>query len=470
MDIFTSSITSQTFKLSSFDAIVSHTNSSFVAFYRNDHHDQSKFMPVDMMRESFYRTLVHFPIMVGDLVQRDDGGLEVAVDQHDLNMPDYCESTVDDMHFKDVEATNFNPEFWPKGLIPWESVAIKDKKSGRIKLLQVHIVRFKDNSGLALAFNYVHAIGDAVYCRVWGNVWATEMRALEAGQPVAEIPLLFDRSIVQKCLPLERTPLDNTTKAFLTTPNAEAEAFARLPPHERHVLILDKINRDDMRRQSLFKFRAKELGELVQEVNEFVPDGVHLSTSDVMITVIAKTLAQAHRAITEASGIDTSDRGQSVHKIDFPCNVRRHLSVPDNYMGNVLYQILTYNTVEQVESPTTPQSIAEIAVKIRAGIKAVKAPLIAELFETLEADPTRFTRPLMAANIFQQTMSITNQRHASTFSVDFGYGVPEFAIVSPAIQLQMMCMLFAKPKWNDTYVTLAERSDVLELVCGNKAW
>ncbi|KAJ1937038.1 hypothetical protein FBU59_004870, partial [Linderina macrospora] len=373
--------------------------------------------------------------MVGDLVQRDDGGLEVAVDQHDLNMPDYCESTADDIHFKDIETTNYNPEFWPKGLVPCGPISVRDERSGRIKLLQVHIVRFKDNSGLALVANIAHAIGDGICYGALGETWANEMRALEAGQPAAEIPLLFDRSIVQKSLPTERAPLDNTTLALYTQPNPEAEAFARLPPHERHALILGKIGQDTKRQHSLFRIRTRELDDLVQQTNEFVPDGVHLSVSDVLVTVIAKTLAQVHKGIAVASGTDTIERRQGMHKIDFPCNVRRHLGIPDNYTGNVIYQILTYNTIEQAESPTTPQSVAEIAVKIRAGVKAAKAPLIAELFDTLEADPTRFTRTMMATNMFQQTVSITNQSKGPVIRTNFGYGKPKFVIMSPPFQM-----------------------------------
>ncbi|KAJ1939648.1 hypothetical protein FBU59_004051 [Linderina macrospora] len=443
MDTFTSSVTSQTFTLTSFDAIVSHINCSFVAFYRNDHDDQSRFMPADVMQESFYRALVQFPIMAGDLVQRDDGGLEVTVDQHNLNMPNYCESTADDMHFKDIKATNYSPEFWPKGL---------------------------ENSGIALAINISHAIGDAVCYNALADVWANEMCALEAGRIAAEISFLFDRSIVQKCLPAERTPLDSTTLALYTQPNPEAEAFARLPPHERHALVLDKIGRGTVRQHSLFRFRTKELDDLVQQTKEFVPDGIHLSVSDVLVTVIAKTLAQAHKGIAVASGTDTIERRQGMHKIDFPCNVRPHLGIPGNYTGNMLYQILTYNTIEQAESPTSSQSVAEIAVKIRAGLKAAKAPLISELFDTLEADPTRFTRTMMATNMFQQTVSITNHCKGPVFTSDFGYGKPEFMIMSPPFQMGAICLMLAKPQCKDMYVTLTETPAILKQICANKAW
>ncbi|KAJ1949097.1 hypothetical protein EC988_004907 [Linderina pennispora] len=468
MTIFTSPIRSETYKLNSFDAIVSHINALFVVFYRNNHHDPPSFMPAEAMQDSFYRTLSRFPILAGDMIQRGDGGLEIVVDQDNLNMPEYHDSTLEDMHFDDFQSTSFDPRFWPKGLVNVGPVALKDRQSGRIKLLHVNIMRFKDNSGLALFINFAHAIGDAVMYKAFGDVWTEEMRAMETGEPAAQIPLLFDRAVVQDSLPSERTPLDDTTKALLTQPNSEAEKFARLQPHERHSLILERMRQNSGRQNSLFRIRTEQFGGLVQKVNRCASSGLRLSTNDIVVTLIAKTLAQAYGAVAATSG--PGHNRQGLLKIDFPCDVRQRLGVPSNYMGNMLLQILTTSPIEQAQSPMTPQSVAEIATKVRTALDAARAPLIAEVYDTLEADPTRFTRPMMATNMFQQIVSITNQWGAPPFIHDFGYGLPEFVTTAPPFQDAAICILRARPQTDDMFVTLTEKPSVLEHVRANKAW
>ncbi|ORX65557.1 hypothetical protein DL89DRAFT_310771 [Linderina pennispora] len=139
-------------------------------------------------------------------------------------------------------------------------------------------------------------------------------------------------------------------------------------------------------------------------------------------------------------------------------------------MGNVLYQILTYNSIEQAESPITPKSIAEMAIKSRAALGAATAPLIAQLYDTLEADPTRFTHPLIVDNMFKNTVTISNQSRVPLYTPDFGHWMPEFVTLSPEFQLGVICIIPVHPPSNDLHVAFAESEAVLGHVCMNKAW
>ncbi|ORX67435.1 hypothetical protein DL89DRAFT_259318 [Linderina pennispora] len=239
---FANTVKSQTFRLTSFDAIVSHINTSFVAFYKNNTSDGEDFASDDIITAAFYKALVHFPIMAGELVQRNDGRFEIVVDKPKLNMPNYRMSITDDVHFGPVQSAKFSPPAWPKGLATAGAIAVANPQSNQLHLMHAHVVRFKENSGAAFFVNITHVVGDASCCRAFVQVWANYMRELKIGRAAVKLPLLFGRAVFQKCIPSERMPLDDMAHAFLTQPNPKAEKFARLSSNDCSMLVLKRYN------------------------------------------------------------------------------------------------------------------------------------------------------------------------------------------------------------------------------------
>ncbi|KAJ1956801.1 alpha 1,2 mannosyltransferase, partial [Linderina pennispora] len=111
-----------------------------------------------------------------------------------------------------------------------------------------------------------------------------------------------------------------------------------------------------------------------------------------------------------------------------------------------------------------------MAVKSRTALDAATAPLIAQLYGTLEADPTRSTRPLIVDNMLKNAVTISNQSRAPLYTPDFGHGMPEFVTLSPKFQLGVICIMPVHPPSNNLYVAFAKSGAVLGHVCMNKAW
>ncbi|ORX72405.1 hypothetical protein DL89DRAFT_256035 [Linderina pennispora] len=208
------------------------------------------------------------------------------------------------MHFDDFYSSNFDPQVWPEGLVNVRLVVLRDRQSGRIKLLHINIMHFKDNSSLILFINFTHAVGNLVFYRTFSKAWAEEMHAMETGELTAKTPFLFDCAVMQQSLPTEHIPLSSMKKVFLTQPNSEAEKLTCLQPHECHLLILEKMCQNDRCQHSLFRIRMEKFNEFSQKVNCFAPSGMHFSANNILVSLIAKIYAQAYKAVTATSELD----------------------------------------------------------------------------------------------------------------------------------------------------------------------
>ncbi|KAJ1956802.1 hypothetical protein EC988_001160 [Linderina pennispora] len=161
---FANTVKSQTFRLISFDAIVLHINTSFVAFYKNSTSNGEDFASDDIITAAFYRALVQIPIMAGELVQRNDGRVEIVVNKAKLNMPNYRMSIADNVHFDSIQSAKINPSAWPKGLATAGAIAVANPQSNQLHLMHTRVLRFKENSGIAFVVNIAHVVSDASWC------------------------------------------------------------------------------------------------------------------------------------------------------------------------------------------------------------------------------------------------------------------------------------------------------------------
>ncbi|KAJ2473083.1 hypothetical protein GGI02_001134, partial [Coemansia sp. RSA 2322] len=117
MDYFSRNIESQTFELSVVDTMSSFSNIPFIFHYENTaSHDRGSFMTAYTMRESFYRTLLEFPILAGHLQMSSNGRASVVVDRYNINYPQFCESECD-THFDQLKEAHFNWSLFPKDLV-----------------------------------------------------------------------------------------------------------------------------------------------------------------------------------------------------------------------------------------------------------------------------------------------------------------------------------------------------------------
>ncbi|ORX72942.1 hypothetical protein DL89DRAFT_290736 [Linderina pennispora] len=225
MEEFRQTVESQVVSLSALDSYASVINTQVILFYENESATPD-FMPAHQLKEGFYKTLKQFPTLAGYFRQKPDNGLEIVIDKDDLNLPEYREST-SDIHFDSLD-----------GLMSAGVVPIPSSSSDRIKLANVHIVRLKDNSGVAMFISIIHAIGDGTGFYVFWMAWLS-----------------------------------------LNTRNK----------------LMDRVITGAGWQGSLYKINRAKLDSLRTEVSKHIPDGERISNNDVLSALIAKTLAQSEQ-------------------------------------------------------------------------------------------------------------------------------------------------------------------------------
>ncbi|KAJ2740763.1 hypothetical protein GGI20_005629, partial [Coemansia sp. BCRC 34301] len=117
MEYFTANVEPQTIELAVLDTLSSFSNIPFIYHFENTAPDnRDAFMPTDVLRVAFYKTLLEFPILAGHLHMSSDGRASVVVERNNLNLPEYRESTCD-IHFDQLKAASYNWDLFPKGLV-----------------------------------------------------------------------------------------------------------------------------------------------------------------------------------------------------------------------------------------------------------------------------------------------------------------------------------------------------------------
>ncbi|KAJ2844419.1 hypothetical protein GGI22_006883, partial [Coemansia erecta] len=237
MDNFAASVTNRTFQLHPVDTQAAFLNIPYHFFHPNSH-GNDEFMPSGKLRDSFYRALVHFPILAGNVGTDKHGQTCINVDRNNLNMPEYVEST-SDVHFDTMRESKFHWTSWPNGLTTVGAIT-RANAEGIIKLLNVHIVRMKDNSGIVIFVNMPHYAGDGTCLFAFVELWGKMCKdPTESG---LELAVTFDRDIIAKSLAsaeVEKKPLNKEMVRVYTGFNPIADLLAWLSPGIR-AWILDK--------------------------------------------------------------------------------------------------------------------------------------------------------------------------------------------------------------------------------------
>ncbi|KAJ1958597.1 hypothetical protein EC988_000212 [Linderina pennispora] len=470
MEEFRQTVESRVVSLSALDSYASVINTQVILFYKNESVTPD-FMPAHQLEEGFYKTLKQFPTLAGYLRQKPDNGLEIVIDKDDLNLPEYREST-SDIRFDSLDVAKFNPSVWPEGLMSAGVVPVPSGSSDRIKLANVHIVRLKDNSGVAMFISVIHAIGDGTGFYVFVNRWAEETRCLHSGEAVSVANYCMDRSAIQANLPDTRKPLNAATKLTFTEPFRMAEWMAWLSLNTRNKLM-DRVITGAGWQGSLYKINRAKLDSLCTEVSKHIPDGERISNNDVLSALIAKTLAQSEQsAATHLSGAMSWLLGkQNMQKVSIACDSRMRLGISHlNYVGNAQFLPAFSVPIEQSESPTTPGSLAEIARLVREVVNSADAEHIASYFDTLYNEPSSYTRPFIASTLFKSTVTITSQSRFGLYSADFGRGAPAFATTRPNRVAEAVSILPDRPPSKDLYVSFTNTAQMLELIRNNRFW
>ncbi|KAJ2822980.1 hypothetical protein FBU31_004427, partial [Coemansia sp. 'formosensis'] len=292
MDKLLRGIQSQTIDLCTLDLMTSLINMPFYFYYGNNG-TGSKFMPTELLRESFHTTLLDFPALVGRLEVDGSQHAKIVVDKDNLNLPEFLVSQ-SSVHFRDLQASKFSWDALPDGVATVGAITTANS-NGEIKAANVHVVRLRDNSGVILFVSVAHYVFDGTgYCEFL-NRWAELCRWMCSDNAVSEPPAYYcsyERSTLFDSLPEDRKALDEPTMEMFSATGSLAKWLAWLSPTTRSRLLGAALSLRSMEGH-IFHISASRLAWLRASVREYISSDERLSDNDIVTALLTMTVAQS---------------------------------------------------------------------------------------------------------------------------------------------------------------------------------
>ncbi|KAJ2477571.1 hypothetical protein IWW56_004253 [Coemansia sp. RSA 2131] len=486
MDKFVSTVENQEIPLHPLDTQAAFLNVPYHFFYPNTNQSDS-FMPNNVLRDSFYRALMRFPILAGYLRSEGTGKTTVVVDRGDLNMPEYAESN-SDILFSELQEAKFHHSSWPKGLSTTGPITIAGS-DGRIKLMNVHIVRLKDNTGVVIFVSMPHYVVDGTgffsFVELWGKLCMAERIADSTlMQQAAEMQFVFDRDLISRSLPAKRKPLNAETVDVYTGFSPLAEWLAWLSPTTRGN-ILSKAKFSSNVVSHTFRVSQESLESLRNNICAHIDEPeLQVATTHVLAALVSKMVAQAHlkcrEQSTQSSGVlsilmsllsSAIFGAETSQSLNLLADVRHGLGIADQgYMGNGLIPHNTQCALSVLETPTDAKSLAAATAIVSKIYGNADGPLVASFVDMLLARPSCFTRPMVYLARHPRSLVITNETGFKLYKADFGDGLPEWVCTIPSFVANFIGFLPSPPSSTDIVVNITLKEPVMKHILNNEFW
>ncbi|KAJ2733360.1 hypothetical protein IW152_003098 [Coemansia sp. BCRC 34962] len=482
IDVFLSGLKSQTIDLCTVDTISSFANIPYYYYYANDA-DKPNFMPTELLQESLFATLAEFPILVGHLIMTDSGRAKVVVDKDSLNAPELLESQ-SDIHFRDLQAAKFAWSALPDGVATVGSMTTADA-GGKIKFVNIHVVRLRENSGVVIFVNVPHYVVDGVgYCE-FINRWAEVCRWMRAGEVPKKLSAYqgsFSRDTLTKLLPNSCQALDDLTRELFTTSGLMSKWLAWISPRTRG-FVLSAVASLTSIEGHVFYLSARGLKALHALTQEHLSDGERITDNDILTALISMSVAQSEAECSQEAvtgGYLASLAAYLVPSLfapdrdfttKFVCDARPRL--PDlkaaRYTGNTVFVRCLASKLKDLAGGITGQSLTCEAKRVRQTVNGVDAQYIGQLFGTLNADPSCFMCPI-AQSVTKTTVVISNQSRFTLYNTDFGNGKPVWVSPITTFYANFVSILPAPPSDGGytMFVTLSKQA--MAKLLQNEAW
>lgn len=476
MERFLSRPVAQSYPLSAYDMQGSFANIPYAFFFENTDRNDA-FMPSELLKKSLGQALQDFPILTGHLRPKARGKIVVEVDPENVNVPEFIESTSTTITFDDIKTAGFAWSAWPDNVITVGGFATPAAGDGEIKLLNVHIVRLKDESGLILFINIPHYPVDGAGYFGFIKTWASTMASMAKGETENGVStsskLVMDRSCIQKYLPTEREALDDISHSMYTVSNMFCDTLAYLSPALLGRL-LGKLGSLSSGEGHLFRVSQDSLDGLREAVRKYLPEGKRISENDLLVALVSKTYVQSQpQPELKAGWFSAKPEPETHFTVRVPCDARPRLNMKEIYTGNLLIPMLVRDRMENLVKPTTPETIASAALEVRKAIGGVSSALIGQYHDTISEHPTSHMRPLSFAAGHQTTsMVTTSQVRFGLYDVDFGHGSPQFVCLTKlfAGSYTMAAFLPTPPKERGVYILLTSNVVAMKNILENEFW
>ncbi|KAJ1794169.1 hypothetical protein LPJ67_000925 [Coemansia sp. RSA 1938] len=470
MDEFVKSIESQVIPLGVIDTQGSFSNIPFVFMYENKD-GSDDFMPTGLLCKSFYRTMQQLPILAGRVKSKGIGNVSIVVDANDVNIPEYSEDQ-SNVHFDSLKAAGYKWSSWPKGVATTGPMTCANN-DGEIKLINVHVVRLLNNSGVMIYLSIPHYVLDGEAHMEVMRRWCKVHQLMVAGQ-YADIDGLptytFDRAIIQQSLPDERKPVDETTYKTFTEYSYFSEWFAWISPEWRGY-ILSKVVGWQQAEAHLFHVSNASFDSLREALREHVPDINSISNSELLLSLATKTLAQSQMQSEGRTPNDESASSNDTLAIAVIFEVRKYLGLAhDGFIGNVLIPKINMQPLEELLFPTNSESLARAIATFKDTTNGVSAPLVASHIDMVTSRPSCFTRPITQFTRSKTAMSFVFDVMPDMYVSDFGNGRPEWVSPIEPFRANAVLLLTGKDSTDGVDVFMTAFPRVMKEILKNEYW
>ncbi|KAJ2851111.1 hypothetical protein IWW36_001362 [Coemansia brasiliensis] len=469
MEEYIKNIESQTIPLSVIDTQGSFSNIPFVFMYENKD-GSSDFMPSHLLRDSFFRTMGQLPIFAGRIVTRGIGNVSIVVDANNINMPDYKEDS-SNVPFSQLKAAGYKWSSWPEG-VATAGPMTKADKNGEIKLINVHVIRLLNNSGVMIYLSIPHYVLDGEshmeVMRRWCQVY--QLMASDQFSAIDDLPqYTFDRAVLQQNLPDERQPVDEITHKTFTEYSYLSEWFAWISPEWRGY-ILSKIIEWQHAEAHLFHVSNASFESLRAVLREHVPNIDEISKNEILLSLASKTLAQSQMA-SEGRSPGASTAKNSTLPVAVIFEVRKYLQLMrQEYIGNVLIPKISLQSLEDLEMPTNAESLSRIMSTFKDTIHSLSAPQIGSHIEMVNLRPSCFTRPITKFSRSKTAMSFVYDIMPDMYKADFGNGRPEWVSPIQPFRANAVLLLTSHDPTDGVDVFMTAYPRVMKEILKNEFW
>ncbi|PIA16598.1 hypothetical protein COEREDRAFT_86984 [Coemansia reversa NRRL 1564] len=436
MEELANSINSAVISLTPHDALLSFSNHPLVHFFENQNSDID-FMPSEKLKTSLFKALRDFPLLLGHIKETGNGRANVIIDKSKLNMPDYLES-ISAVNYKDIKSSGFNWDSWPIGVATAGPSVIPDNNN-IIKLLSIHIIRLANNSGVILFCNIPHYIIDGVgYYKFLGH-WAMlcrRQRHTDISAEHVQLCYTFDRNALKDSMKGCRRPLDVETYNALASAGALSSFLAFLPLSFRTRLIA--LGSYFVYGQGYFfhisDAALKALHILVKDYS----GNISLTSYSLLAALFRVALSRAIVNDSKKSGIVGIATNtivpafiqatwwktaphillNVVHTYNlFPTNIH-------TYIGNNIYMRVLQTPAEYPQDSTDAEVHGNMAAQIAHAMSEVDNALVGEFYDTVATHSKAYSNLTAYMGTKSTALSVIDERHYETGSVDFGDGSP----------------------------------------------
>ncbi|KAJ1881720.1 hypothetical protein LPJ66_011273 [Kickxella alabastrina] len=409
-------IKSQEIELSILDLAMFRLKVDSIYLYKNELSNPN-FMPLDVLAESLCLLIAdHYPILVGRPTVNSTGKGIISIDSSNLCLPDIAEIIVDspvEFFFEtcpndsedksDIQFFNTRKFHRNSGVEHPPHASYHRDHSAVI----VRVLRFKDNSCVAISYSMSHCIFDGIGAMAFVNHWGEYARNLEEiknGKYQLFKPPLNDRQVLNDCFskvePLDLPFVSYFKDILPPLPEISPAAIASLMLSTPDLQAIEDLH--------VLHFSRANLERIRHHVDKDQTINV------AFVTLLTKNMVQAN--------IKAFGKVPQATYIMTPYNCRAQSTVPKHFVGNATCPAIAPLSTQSVLDGSykdLAESIREFCSKTESGHTKANMLLIEHQLSLLF-----HIFSILCNSPESSYIGMTNLRYMPFYTLDFGYGEP----------------------------------------------